>query len=218
MLEILSKELFRKRSFDGYAPGMPENQEMRDPKALVALAHPARLRLLEELMLSGPATATELGERVGESPANCSWHLRQLARYGYVEEAGGGVGRKRPWQIVPVVRTWGRSDHDPELNLAGDAAADMILDREVAALRAWERHRREDDPTWRQAAFVINSVAWLPVDELAELGQHMSDLLTRHLERLDPAQRPPDARAVRLNAWGVPARVRGLAEEGYGDA
>src|SRR5215469_2376054 len=123
---------------------MPEpipHKQITDPQALRALAHPLRLQLLEELAISGPATATELGERVGESPANCSWHLRQLARYGFVEEAGGGVGRQRPWQVVPVVRTWGRSDHDAELNFAGDAAADMILDREVAALRAWERHR-----------------------------------------------------------------------------
>jgi DNA-binding transcriptional ArsR family regulator len=195
-----------------------EIQEMKDPRALVALAHPARLRLMEELTLSGPATATELGERVGESPANCSWHLRQLARYGFVEEAGGGVGRQRPWRIRPVVRTWGRSDHDPELNLAGDAASDMILDREVAALRAWERQRREEDPAWRQAAFVINSVAWLTLDELGELNRHITELLTRHTERLDPDQRPPGVRPVRLTAWGVPARVQGSVESGQTDA
>lgn len=214
----MSKGVFRKSSFEGYAPCVSEMQEMRDPRALAALAHPARLRLLEELAFIGPATATQLGERLGESPANCSWHLRQLARYGFVEEAGGGVGRQRPWRVVPTVRTWGRSDDDPELNFAGDAAADVILDREVAALRSWQRHRRDDDPAWRQAAFVTHSVTWLTVDELAELNGHITELLSRHLERLDPAHRPAGVRPVRLTAWGVPVRTQGSEGEGQSHA
>lgn len=68
--------------------------------ALRALAHPVRQRLLRALAAAGTATATELAEQVGESPPNCSWHLRQLARYGFVTEAGGGPGRKRPWRLV----------------------------------------------------------------------------------------------------------------------
>jgi DNA-binding IclR family transcriptional regulator len=60
-----------------------------------------------------PATATQLAERVGESPANCSWHLRQLARYGFVEEAGGGTGREGPWRPVPGVCTWDATTPTP---------------------------------------------------------------------------------------------------------
>ncbi len=79
---------------DGDRPGTTTPvRRMRDANMLRALAHPARIRLLEELALAGPMTATELAARVGESAANCSWHLRQLAKYGYVEEAGGGAGR-----------------------------------------------------------------------------------------------------------------------------
>src|SRR4030088_3589210 len=70
-----------------------------DPRALRALAHPLRLRLLELLVLRGPMTATEAADLLGESPANCSFHLRTLAKYGYVEEAGGGRGRQRPWRL-----------------------------------------------------------------------------------------------------------------------
>lgn len=169
-------------------------------------------------MMIAPATATQLAERVGESPANCSWHLRQLARYGFVEEAGGGVGRERPWRPVPGVRTWGRDDGDAQLNIAGDAAADLILDREVAALREWERRRRDEDQRWRAAAFVNHSLTWLTVDELAELHGQINELLSRHVERLDPDQRPPDARPVRLTAWGVPAQSQGPAGGERGDA
>ena len=63
---------------------------------LRAVAHPTRLKLLGELRRVGPLTATQAGGRIGESPAGCSFHLRQLAKYGLVEEAGGGRGRSRP--------------------------------------------------------------------------------------------------------------------------
>ena len=77
---------------------MPEQQarsvkRMTDPRALRALAHPLRLSLLGMLRTEGPLTATRAGELLGESSASCSFHLRQLAKYGLVEEAGGGRGR-----------------------------------------------------------------------------------------------------------------------------
>src|SRR5207247_1324602 len=71
---------------------------------LRALSHPTRLALLEALDLNGPLTATEAGELVGESPSSCSFHLRTLARYGYVEGAEGGRGRQRPWKTVPQMQ------------------------------------------------------------------------------------------------------------------
>jgi len=77
---------------------------VNDLLALRALTHPARQSLLRALAAAGSATATELAGQIGESPANCSWHLRQLARYGFVTEAGGGTGRQRPWRIAdPLV-------------------------------------------------------------------------------------------------------------------
>src|SRR4051794_41920037 len=73
-------------------------REVTDPMAMRALAHPVRLALIEALADAGTLTATEAGERVGESPANASFHLRQLAKYGFVEEAGT-QGRRRPWEV-----------------------------------------------------------------------------------------------------------------------
>ena len=75
-------------------------RKLRDAEELRVLAHPVRMRLLQALYERGSATATELAEMIGESPANCSWHLRQLAKYGFVEETGGGTGRNRPWRAV----------------------------------------------------------------------------------------------------------------------
>jgi DNA-binding transcriptional ArsR family regulator len=192
---------------------VPETHEIRDPRALRALAHPSRLRLLEHLALAGSATATELAEQVGESPANCSWHLRQLARYGFVEETGGGVGRQRPWRLVAEVRTWDRDGTEgPELARAGDATMDVLLDGEVAALREWLKRRREETVGWRQAAFLDLSFGWLTREEMAELGRQINDLLLQLPNRFDPAQRPPGAQPVRLVAWGFPARPTGDAD------
>src|ERR1700683_2068981 len=69
---------------------------LTDPRALRAYAHPVRLKLVALLRTEGPLTATRAGELLGESSGTCSFHLRQLAKYGLVEEAGGGTGREKP--------------------------------------------------------------------------------------------------------------------------
>src|SRR4051812_19836191 len=112
-------------------------RKLRDPRELRALAHPVRLRLIQVLFELGTATATELAEHVGESPSNCSWHLRQLAKYGFVEEAGG-TGRQRPWR--PVVRplSWGDGEESGAVAAASDELSEMFHEQEFAALRAWQ--------------------------------------------------------------------------------
>jgi len=83
----------------------PEAQAGRSPLRRIAdvptmraMAHPVRLALLEALGRREPLTATEAAEIVGESPSACSFHLRMLAKYGLVEDAGGATGRRRPWR------------------------------------------------------------------------------------------------------------------------
>jgi DNA-binding transcriptional ArsR family regulator len=196
---------------------MPEipARVIRDPQVLRALTHPVRLRLLDELTVMGPATATELAERVGESPANCSWHLRQLARYGFVEEAGGGTGRRRPWRIGVLSNTWGPGDEtNPELAIAGDAASELVLSQEVEALRAWLPARRSEPPGWREASFVTQSFTWLTRDELASVRARIHEILLDYLDRIaDPDQRPAGSRPIRLVAWGIPARPADPSED-----
>nr|WP_304455521.1 helix-turn-helix domain-containing protein [Nocardiopsis sp. YSL2] len=73
-----------------------------DALALRGLAHPLRGRLLEELGRNGPATATLLGRRLGESSGSTSYHLRQLSRYGFIDEDPGHTGgRERWWRLRP---------------------------------------------------------------------------------------------------------------------
>src|SRR5919108_2121595 len=94
----------------------PRTIELTDPRALRALAHPIRLALLGALRREGPLTATQAGALVGESAASCSFHLRQLAKYGLVEEAGGGRGRERPWRGPGVFTSGARTLRTPQLS------------------------------------------------------------------------------------------------------
>src|SRR5262249_20638244 len=86
-----------------------------------AVAHRVRVALLEALGKYKLLTATEAAEVVDESPSTCSFHLRQLAKYGFIEEAGGGTGRQRPWRLTQMGRLlpWvGGSIPDPARSMA----------------------------------------------------------------------------------------------------
>ena len=101
----------------GEAVGDPRGDRGRlnltDPKAIRALAHLLRWALLEALGQAGTLTATQASEMLGESPANCAFHLRTLAKYGFVEEAGGGRGRERPWRQTYNSMSWRTRQEDP---------------------------------------------------------------------------------------------------------
>src|ERR1700759_4388523 len=105
--------------------------EVTDPRAMRALAHPVRMGLIEGLG-DGRLTATEAGERVGESPANTSFHLRQLAKYGFVEEAEGGTGRRRPWKLKNLGLRIEDAHEAPEAQLASRELDRVFRDRYLA--------------------------------------------------------------------------------------
>jgi DNA-binding transcriptional ArsR family regulator len=182
-----------------------DQRKLRDPRELRVLAHPVRMRLRQALYEKGTATATELAEMIGESPANCSWHLRQLAKYGFVEETGGGTGRNRPWRPASHTLSWGDSDETGELAAASDDLSVRFAEQEFAGLRDWQAWRRTDPPEWQDAANWVQSIDWLTADELKELNEALTAVVIRHTERRDPAKRPKGARRVRMFAWAVPA-------------
>ncbi|MGH3681105.1 MAG: winged helix-turn-helix domain-containing protein [Natronosporangium sp.] len=189
--------------------GIP-HRTVRDPRALRAMAHPVRLRIMEELARAGQATATELSEWIGESAANCSWHLRQLAQYGFIEEAGGGTGRQRPWKVIAQTSTIARpQEGETELAHASDAFTEVILERELAAYWRWQATRRKAPEAWQDASFMTQSWNWLTVEELAAFQADFHALIERHLirdrgNRVDPANRPSGARMARIVAWAIP--------------
>src|SRR3954447_4453668 len=110
-------------------PPKQRTTRLTDPRALRAYAHPTRMTLVRLLRREGPLTATHAAELTGESVASCSYHLRQLAKYGLVEEDEGGQGREKPWRATAPTTNWPDSSDDPAVAAATDA-----LSRSVAEL------------------------------------------------------------------------------------
>jgi hypothetical protein len=163
------------------------------------------MALLEALTREGPLTATQAGELLGESPANMSFHLRTLAKYGFVEEAPGGAGRQRPWRRVPSQQFF-LDDSDE----AATAVAAQTLSRHVAARalerrEEWEATRSSYPAEWRDASFVFNSLLYLTAEELDTVGREFLAILDRYAGRsADRSQRPEGAYPVAVVAHGHP--------------
>lgn len=165
-------------------------------------------------MVRGAMTATELAGRLQETPSNCSWHLRKLAEHGFVEEAEGGTGRRRPWQAVSQGMSWGEPDESPELARAGDALNQLVIEREVARFAQSRARRREEPPQWQEASTSSQSMMWLTAGELNEINQAVSDLLLSRVDRFErPELRPDGARLCAFLAWGVPVYDMGTTED-----
>src|SRR5215469_12062574 len=111
----------------GKPAGKPaaEPLHITDPRMLRALAHPARIAILQHLALDGPATATGCAEVAGLSPSACSYHLRALARFGFVEEepASAADGRHRPWRARVIAFAIG----DENCRYPSGRAAGLLL-------------------------------------------------------------------------------------------
>ena len=177
---------------------MPEAVvQLTDPRALRAVAHPTRLKLLGELRRVGPLTATQAGERIGESPAGCSFHLRLLAKYGLVEEAGGGRGRARPWRATAMGHEWASRGPGGEPDEAGDMLTRVVVERWFEEALGWVERRAEETEEWAEAAVFEDRLLYLIPTELEDLNRRIAELLAPYVRRVsDPAARPAEARAV----------------------
>ncbi|MFF0268564.1 winged helix-turn-helix domain-containing protein [Kribbella sp. NPDC004536] len=189
------------------------HRRLSDPRELNALAHPVRMAIIELLSISGPLTATELADRLDETPANCSWHLRKLAQHGFVVEAEGGKGRQRPWQVPGLGFTWDSEHAVPSLEerRAAQAMSEVTLGRAMDRLREAQQRQPEESAEWRAAQNSTEMVAWLTPDELREMNDALNAVLDRYTERLtDPAQRPAGSRLCEFVTWGVPTYFPGV--------
>jgi hypothetical protein len=170
-----------------------------------ALAHPLRLTLFELVMREGTLTSTEASELTGESTGSCSFHLRQLAKYGFLEEAPRGRRRERPWRVAEFSLGWSNVQEDMATAAAVDALSDVMLDRRLKDLFTYLRRRANESEEWREAALSMGNLLYLRPQELERLREDIVALLLPYADRTrDPSQRPPEARAVQLFAYGFP--------------
>jgi DNA-binding transcriptional ArsR family regulator len=187
-------------------PELPELRKITDAQTMRALAHPVRIALVEELSIAGPMTATEVGERIGESPTTCSFHLRQLARYGFVEEAGGGKGRARPWRMTSIGMSFSPVHDDPDAEIAASALSRVLRERQLGRYQTWLQTKAAYPRRWREAADESEWGSYLTADELDQLNEEIVTLLrTRFPDRLtDPSKRPPGAALVEMLMFSYP--------------
>jgi DNA-binding transcriptional ArsR family regulator len=167
--------------------------------AIRALAHPLRLKLLDVLRFEGPSTATLLAHRFGESSGATSYHLRVLARYGYVEEAAKTDNRERWWRyrarkvLLPVEQAG---------NMGERRLLAELLSREAYALDHYLA-KRSQLPEWDEAAFFRSCALRLTAAELELAGSSLMEILDR-LRPADAEDAPADALPVRILAVGFP--------------
>ena len=156
--------------------------QISDPKAIRALAHPLRLDLLQLLGAGGPATAAQCGRILGVSQASCSFHLRQLAKYGLVTDAGPGPDRReRRWQVL-----------DPRLTVrvapGGDKAVErqvarLVVEREMQAILDYSQRPDDVSQQWRHKAGIITGMAVLSPEEAAAVKEQWIALLAPYVAR-----------------------------------
>src|SRR3954454_5037560 len=142
-----------------------------------ALAHPTRLALLDHLHSVEHATATACSEFVGDSPSSCSYHLRALGRWGFVEEVEGGRGRERPWRATATRVEF------PSDGFVAAVLRDELVGRQQQRVRDGLRREHELSPRWRRAAQTSSASLELTAGELEELGARFEQLLDEYRGR-----------------------------------
>lgn len=187
-------------------------RDLTDPKAMRALAHPVRLALIEILGITRTLTATQASEMLGESPANCAFHLRTLAKYGLVQEAGGGRGRERPWTAAQRSINISEADQkDEQAETAARALGEMWRERWLDRIRRTFARGSWPDG-WEDAVRASGTVKFLTPEEASQVADEIQEIFRRYEDRrYDPSLRPAGARPVEFTFFGFP-----LAEFGEG--
>jgi DNA-binding transcriptional ArsR family regulator len=181
-----------------------------DPMAVRALAHPLRLDLIEVLGTLGPTTAARCGRQLGVSQASCSFHLRQLAKYGFVEEAEPGPDRReRVWRLSDFEQSWQSGPVTDQLDR-------VFAQREADRMLGWTARRAAEPAHWQDAAFLGGATVPVTSDELLEIRARLRAVLDPYVARMtEGAPRPEGARFVRLLMAGTPI---GEADGDHGEA
>lgn len=170
-------------------------RRIAEPEALEALAHPVRLGLINHLMAAGPATASACARAVGDTPSNCSYHLRVLAQVGLVGEAASANGRERPWRAMITGFATGSEDSEATMTPAEGKLLAVSIQRDQRRLRDYLARRDREPGPWRRSDFYGAYTLRIAPDELSELTGKL-DALIRPYIAATREQAPPGAELV----------------------
>jgi DNA-binding transcriptional ArsR family regulator len=184
-----------------------EQAKISDPAVMRALAHPARLAILEHLgMNEAGATATECAEVVALSPSATSYHLRALAKVGLITEAPSrGDGRERVWQRKHHgYSVTGKFEANADDIAAETAMAESVLAHQNEKIRRYlAAGREESEHDWYDAVLITDYTLVMTPAELTELFEKFEELANpfHRRRRKDP---PDGSRNVTLQVRAVP--------------
>jgi DNA-binding transcriptional ArsR family regulator len=176
---------------------------LSDPRAIRALAHPARLAVIEALSPGEELTATELAAVTGLSPSATSYHLKALAKWGIVEAGEARAdGRDRPWKATG--RSVELSPPTPgSTSPAEIAIMDTFLNRTRAIAAEFLEQQASEPPEWRDVLELASTDYWMTADEVVKTAQALRDVLAPFVQRRRD-ERPEGSRRVRIARIIVP--------------
>ncbi|MGO8500741.1 ArsR/SmtB family transcription factor [Rhizobium leguminosarum] len=184
-----------------------------DPTALKALAHPVRLRMLGMLRIDGPATATQLAARLGLNSGATSYHLRQLAQYGFIEEAPHASRRDRWWRASHELTSVPPSEAEGEaldLDIAFNQAA---LSLQVGQMQQALEEYAELPAEWRKATAADDIIIPMTAAQAEALTKRLSDIILEAMRAAPPLGAAASQESgmvpfyVMLHAFPYPGRV-----------
>ena len=182
--------------------GRDDRIVLSDPRAIRALAHPARLAIIEALFPGEELTATEAAALTGLSPSATSYHLKTLERWGIVEAGQPRAdGRDRPWKARG--RSIEMNSDTPRTVLAETAVLEVFLDRIRALVTGYLQHQADEPAQWRDTLELGNSDYWLTAGEVAEISAALRRVLEPYAQRRR-GSRPDGSRRVRITRLIVP--------------
>jgi DNA-binding transcriptional ArsR family regulator len=173
--------------------------ELLDERALHALAHPLRQRLIALLRSDGPATATRLAERLGESSGLTSYHLRKLAEVGMVaEDPERGTKRERWWRAVHEVTQWSAATFlgNPEAHRTIASMRREMYRWQWRLLEHWLAEESEWDKAWVDVAGHSDSLLTLTPESARAMSAELWDVVQRYRANPPPADAADTARVV----------------------
>jgi DNA-binding transcriptional ArsR family regulator len=184
----------------------PENvRKLSDARELRALAHPVRMELYEVLALHDSLTATQASKLVGGSPSSVAYHLRTLAKYGYVEETNDGTGRERPWRLADIGFSFSEEAADPETKAAAQALSRQLFKRWLERREEYRRERDHWSREVREAVGDWNAILFGTVEEFRELQEGFFRLTEKYYDRIkNPELRPDGSQIFELQLFTHP--------------
>lgn len=175
-------------------PRLTGEVRITDPGGLRALAHPARLTIVDELYQGSELTATELAELTGLSPSAMSYHLRALERWGVVVRGEArGDARERPWRAAArSLSVSSDSASAAAIDVIGAVYSEQLRDE----FRHWALHEKHESKAWREVGRMRRSHLWLTESEATAFHSELEAVLEKHIGDRDAAHHPAGTRRV----------------------